>query len=286
MRTDSEISSKRLFKFRDKFSVILPVYKKNNYLEFKKSLASITNQIVTPSEIIIIYDGPVSFKIKVYVEKMTKQFPEIIKVLTNANNVGLGKTLSKAVRVSKYNIIARMDADDSSNKYRFFHQLKFIKKNNFDVVGANLEEIYNKKKKIRSNPVSDYYIKKYLYFRNPFNHQSVMFRKQAVIKAGNYENVPYYEDYYLWVKMSLSKSKFGNINKSLVTTTVSNDFFLRRTNFKYFKNYFNFLLKCKKIKFYNNIEILLLSIIRTPVFLLPKAIIKILYFRFLRKSFI
>lgn len=284
MRIDSETYLKKLSKFQEKFSVILPVYKKNSYIEFKKSILSIIYQNVMPSEILIIYDGPVSFKIKNFVEKLKKKLPIIVTIIVNPINVGLGKSLAKAVRLAKFNIVARMDADDESNKLRFYYQLKIMKKDKPDVLGSNLLELYKKDTKIRHNPSSNFKIRKYLFFRNPFNHPTVMFNKHSVIKAGNYQNVSYYEDYYLWIRMSFFKFKFMNLNKILCTSTVNNNFISRRSGFKYYKNYLVFLYKCKKINFYNFASILFLAILRSVVFFLPKSFLNFLYSNFLRSN--
>jgi hypothetical protein len=284
MRIDSETYLKKLSKFQEKFSVILPVYKKNSYIEFKKSILSIIYQKVMPSEILIIYDGPVSFKIKNFVEKLKKKLPIIVTIIVNPINVGLGKSLAKAVRLAKFNIVARMDADDESNKLRFYFQLKIMKKDKPDVLGSNFLELYKKNKKIRLNPSSNFKIRKYLFFRNPFNHPTVMFKKHSVIKAGNYQNVSYYEDYYLWIRMSFFKFKFMNLNKILCTSTVNNNFISRRSGFKYYKSYLIFLYKCKKINFYNFASILFLGFFRSAVFFLPKFFLNFLYFNFLRSN--
>jgi hypothetical protein len=284
MRIDSETYLKKLSKFHEKFSVILPVYKRNSYTEFKKSILSIVYQNVLPSEIIIIYDGPVSPRIKNFVEQLKKKLPIFISILINSTNVGLGKSLAKAVRLAKFNIVARMDADDVCNKLRFYYQFKIMKKDKPDVLGSNLLEYYKKDIKIKFNPLSNLRIRKYLFFRNPFNHPTVMFKKNSVIKAGNYQNVSYYEDYYLWIRMSFFNFKFMNLKKILCTSTINNNFISRRSGFKYYKNYLFFLYKCKKINFYNFASILFLAFIRTVVFLLPKSFLNFLYSNFLRSN--
>ena len=284
MRIDSETYLKKLSKFQEKFSVILPVYKKNSYTEFKKSILSIVYQNVLPSELIIIYDGPVSLRVKNFVEQLKKKLPIFISILVNSINVGLGKSLAKAVRLAKFNIVARMDADDECNKLRFYYQFKIMKKDKPDVLGSNLLEYHKKDIKIKFNPFSNFKIRKYLFFRNPFNHPTVMFKKNSVIKAGNYQNVSYYEDYYLWIRMSFFNFKFMNLNKILCTSTINNNFISRRSGFKYYKNYLFFLYKCKKINFYNFASILFLAFLRTAVFLLSKSSLNFLYFNFLRSN--
>ena len=46
-----------------------------------------------------------------------------------------------------------------------------------------------------------YYFPKSIIKRNPINHVTVMFKKDSILEVGNYENLPYFEDYYLWCKL-------------------------------------------------------------------------------------
>ena len=56
-----------------KFSVILPIYWKNEFNEFKKTFLSIINQTLKPNEIVIIFDGKVnSQKLKLPSGKILK----------------------------------------------------------------------------------------------------------------------------------------------------------------------------------------------------------------------
>ena len=52
----------------------------------------------------------------------------------------------------------------------------------------------------RRVPLSSDAIHRYLKRRSPFNHMAVMFCKSAVLAAGNYQSIPYFEDYDLWVR--------------------------------------------------------------------------------------
>ena len=76
-----------------KFSVILPIYWKNEFNEFKKTFLSIINQTLKPNEIVIIFDGKVNSNIEGFIKKQKKKYN--IKLLKNQKNLGLGKTLKK-----------------------------------------------------------------------------------------------------------------------------------------------------------------------------------------------
>jgi hypothetical protein len=71
-------------------------------------------------------------------------------------------------------------------------------------------------------------ILKILKYKNPFNHPTVMFRKNDVLSVGSYEHFPFNEDYFLWIKMTEKNFKFRNINIPLVRMRVNDETYLRR----------------------------------------------------------
>ena len=64
-----------------------------------------------------------------------------------------------------------------------------------------------------------------------------MFKKSAVLKAGNYKSCLLMEDTLLWANMFLSGAKAKNIDDYLVYVRIGTDLFERRGGFDYFKKY-------------------------------------------------
>lgn len=60
-----------------------------------------------------------------------------------------------------------------------------------------------------------------------------MYHKADVIAAGNYQDMLYIEDYYLWIRMLLSGLNGYNIQESLVYVRTDNNTFKRRSGKKY-----------------------------------------------------
>jgi hypothetical protein len=60
-----------------------------------------------------------------------------------------------------------------------------------------------------------------------------MFKKSSVLEAGGYKHMPWFEDYYLWIRMILNSSKFFNIQEPLVNMRVGLDQIRRRSGFGY-----------------------------------------------------
>ena len=266
-----------------KFSVILPVYKKVSIKEFESCFNSIIKQSLLPDELLIVIDGPIKDNIKNFIFKKHKKY-KFIKLLKFSNNNGLGYVLNKAVKECKYNYIARCDADDISIKNRFQLQINFFKKNKkIDVLGTNVYEVKNNKiysKKVMNNFHEK--IAKKIYLRNPINHSTVFFKKKTIMDAGNYEDVRFYEDYFLWFKVFKNKGKFHNLDKFLVKMKVDDNFFKRRSGIKYLEFYLIFLKKLKEKNFINSFYLIFLFSIRLFLILMPLYLLKKIYKNLLR----
>lgn len=270
-------------KIYPRFSVILPIYKKVKFKIFIKSFESILNQSLHPSELLIVYDGPIQGNIKTLINNKKKNH-KFIKILNFPSNNGLGKVLRLAIKKASYNYIIRCDADDISIKSRFKDQVTFMKKNRqIDVLGSNIVEVYNNKNfSIKKLPEKNNYLRKYSLFRNPINHSSVIFKKNKIINSGNYIDMPFFEDYYLWLRVLKCGGKFHNIQKNLVLMGVDDDYYERRLGLKYFLNYIKFLNKIKKDKIISYFTYILNFILRFQIIYLPKKIIKKVYNLILR----
>ncbi len=268
-----------------KFSVILPIYINVNSRLFIKSFNSILNQSLKPNEIIIIFDGPVKKKITKFLNLKKKKLSSI-RFIFFKKNYGLGHVLNYAVKKCKYEYVARCDADDISRKDRFEKQINYMKRHpEIDVLGSNIYEIYNNKifsKKIMKMNHKD--IKKQLVFRNPLNHSSIIFKKKKLIKSGNYKQMFYFEDYYLWFRMIKKGFKFNNLPNFLISMNVDENFYARRKGLEYYKFYLKFLKTLYLENHINIFRLLYCALIRSPIIIINRNILKIIYQKFLRNA--
>lgn len=133
-----------------------------------------------------------------------------------------------------------MDSDDIAVRNRFELQLAYLMSHpNTDILGGQIEEFIGEITNVagrRIVPLTDANCKAYLKKRCPFNHMSVMYKKTAVLKAGNYRDWFYNEDYYLWVRMALDKCIFANLPEVLVQVRVGKEMYARRGGEKYFRS--------------------------------------------------
>ena len=111
---------------------------------------------------------------------------------------------------------------------------------NLDICGSHIKEFDGTVDNILSErkvPVTDKEIKEYQKRRDSFNHMTVMYKKEAVLKAGNYKTCMLMEDTLLWVNMILSGAKCANVDDYLVYARTGADMFERRGGFAYYKKY-------------------------------------------------
>lgn len=271
------------------FSVLISVYYKENPIFFKQSIDSLLNQTILPNEIVLVKDGPLTEDLEDVIGFFCKTYKNLFKIISLEENKGLGYALSVGILQCSNDIVARMDTDDLCLATRFQKQINFLLNNNhIDVVGSNIEEfnsVPGDLKRIRKMPEDFYSIKKYSRFRNPINHPSVMYKKSKVIEAGNYnDNILFFEDYSLFVRMLKNGSKFHNIQESLLNFRVGTgiDMIKRRSGFNYLKEEWKFSLLSLRIGHINFLEWLFYIFTKLPFRLLPPRVVLFVYNKFLR----
>ena len=271
------------------FSVLMSIYNKENPKYFKEALDSILiNQSVIPNEIVLVKDGPLTRELDNIIYEYSLKFVDVFNIIELSKNMGLGKALYVGIKECKYDLVARMDTDDISRYDRFEKQLKeFELDRELDIIGSHIIEFETDINKVFSKrimPTSNESIYKYARRRNPFNHVTVMFKKDSVISSGNYEDMNGigFEDYLLWVKMLLKKCNCKNIDKSLVFVRIGEGMFERRGGAKYLLNALKFRNRIYKMGFASLSDTLVCYITNIIVSLSPNWLRRFIYLKYLR----
>jgi amylovoran biosynthesis glycosyltransferase AmsE len=224
-------------------SVLMSIHYKCSKKHFIECLDSIKNQTLLPSQLVIIQDGEMPYDIK----NILSLYDNLdIKLLVNEKNMGLPYSLNLGLSHCQYDLVFRMDADDVCELNRIEIQCKeMISNEKLILLGSNVNlinlesEIINKSRKI---PLNNKDIRKLLYFKNPFNHPSVVFRKSKLLEVGGYTNLFLYEDWYLWIKLSKDKDNiFKNLDDNLLKYRIRS--FNERKGLKIIKAEFLFYKK-------------------------------------------
>ncbi len=256
-----------------KFSVCMSVYKNDKPEYVDIAIQSIfIKQTIKPNEIVLVVDGPVSEELECLIDNYAIKYSEIFSIIKLAKNQGLGNALRIAVEKAKYAWIARMDSDDIAVSNRFEKQIAFLQENlDVDIVGGQITEFIDCETNIvgvRNVPLLKNDINAYIKARCPFNHMTVLFRKDKVLTVGNYIDWHYNEDYYLWIRMFLDGCTFANLPEVLVNVRVGKEMYQRRGGWKYFFSE----AKLQKYMFDNNI----ITVIRFVYNILGRFVIQVL----------
>lgn len=183
---------------RDIFvSVILPVYNGSQYIA--EAINSILDQTHENFEIIVLDDGSTDETLAL----LSSFKDNRISVHTESNNKGIVYQLNKGLTLAKGDMIARMDADDISYPNRFQKQIEFLLNHpKIQVLGSQAEK-FGEISKITNYPKKSKSIDFLLNYYCPVLHPSVMMRS-SLFQEKNfyYKNIPYAEDYQLWIDIS------------------------------------------------------------------------------------
>ncbi len=223
------------------FSIITSVYKNDRPEYVRIALDSmLVNQTIKPSEIVLVRDGQVPEELESVLEQYESLYPQVFNIIRLNQNGGLGRALKFGVEKAKYDIIARMDSDDICLPDRFELQLRYLEQNpEVDLVGGQMTEFIGSSANIvgrREVPLDNSSIYDFMKNRCALNHVTVMFRKEAVLKAGNYQDWFWNEDYYLWIRMMINHCKFANVPEVLVNVRSGTDQYARRGGRKYYES--------------------------------------------------
>lgn len=222
------------------FSVAMCVYGRDDPSWFRTAVDSILNQTAPPDEVVLVVDGPVPPALDAVIRDCEAQ--PLFHVIRFAENRGLGLALQAAVQAARHDVIARMDSDDIAVPTRFREQLDFLAQHpDADIVGGDISEFIGDPENIvayRTVPQADGDVREYLRKRCPFNHVTVMYKKSAVLAAGNYQDCFWNEDYYLWIRMAEHGCVMANTGTVLVNVRVGKDMYQRRGGKKYFQSEF------------------------------------------------
>lgn len=230
------------------FTVLTSVYINDNPNEFDLSLESLHLQVLQPSQIILVVDGPISEDLSLVIKKYKNLFLSRLEVYELAKNVGLANAMNFGLERVKYDLIARHDGDDISMPDRFETQVKHMIENpQIDILGSQVIEGINiqNAEVIRSLPCSHAEIVASMWIRNPINHPSVIYKKSVINLVDGY-TAQFGDDDYLWAKLYVAGARFENLSIPLVFLR-RNDTVFNRRGAKWFLGD----LEVRKLLFYN-----------------------------------
>ncbi|MBT6052590.1 MAG: glycosyltransferase [Candidatus Scalindua sp.] len=212
-------------------SIIMSVY--NEQAHVGEAVESILNQTFNDFEFIILNDGSLDLTQKI-LEKYKQKDPRI-KVY-NQKNIGLTKSLNKAIGFANGRYIARFDADEISVEMRLEKQVAFLDAHpEIGMVGSSCRNIKDTDGKEEDwvFPSENDKIRSGLIRNNMFNHGSVMIRKEVLDSVGLYNESFYFvQDYELWGRVAKNFKVFNLPEILLIRKVTRNSISQQRKNMK------------------------------------------------------
>ncbi|GGF00787.1 glycosyltransferase [Mycetocola zhadangensis] len=216
------------------FSLLIPVYYGDSPEFLRHAMYStVQHQTVRPSEVILVQDGPVREAMAKTIQALIDECPVPMLHVDLPVNSGLSTALDRGLEMCRFDIVARMDADDLSAPNRFEKQLARIA-DGYELVGSGMYEFEaDDDGQIRDGiqripPGTPDEIATYARFHDPFNHPTVVYSRKAVARAGGYQQLGLMEDYWLFARMIASGARVCNIREPLVRYRISSGAYTRR----------------------------------------------------------
>jgi len=259
------------------FSVLMSIYAGNNSSDLNEALLSISQQTLSPSEVVLVEDGFISASLSSIVQKYRLAL-NIVSVKLE-KNMGHGYALNFGLKKCSNDIVARMDGDDICLPRRFQLQVEHLMSHpNVSVSSGRIDEFVNTTNNIvgsRSLPCGHKEIVRFAKYRSPVSHPAVIFRKADVLSVGGYPEV-HPEDYPLWCLMLSKGFLFSNINETILLMRVGDSFQSRR-GWRFYLSEINMVKYQYKIGFISLLELIISLTLRLFLRSSPKAIRSLIY---------
>lgn len=269
------------------FSVLMSVYYKEKPLQLHNCIESLLGQTHPADQIVLVLDGPLSAELWDVINGFANAHPHLFTVVPLLENVGIGQAANVGLEYCSHGLVAKMDSDDICHPERFALQLaEFEKDPALDLLGSYIAEFKDTTENIvsvRRVPLTQKEILKYARRRDPFNNQTVMYKKKAVQESGGYSPLRRCEDYDLFVRMLAHGCKCKNLDQVLVYYRLSEDVYKRRGSWQNLRDFVAVRWIIHRRGFSGPWDFLLPCAGQLIFSLLPRPLRDVFYRRLLRK---
>ena len=198
-----------------KISIICAAYNACSCYSFEKSISSILTQTFKEFEFIICDDGSTDGTWDSLVR--FSESDNRIRLIRNEKNLGLAASLNKCLEISEGEYIARHDCDDYAAPDRLEKQISYLEEHPEISILGTFAYLFDEGGIWGKITFPTEVTKKDFLFSSPHQHGSVLFRRDALMRAGGYrvaKETRRCEDYDLFMRMHLF-AKSANLNEYL-----------------------------------------------------------------------
>jgi len=196
-----------------RITVLMPAYNVEKYIG--DAITSVLKQTFEDFELLIVNDGSTDDTVKVI-----ESFKDTRIRLISQENKGVAAALNTGLIYASAPYIARFDADDICYPNRLKIQYEFITAHpEYSIIGSSVHCIdVNNNFVFTQHPAGHLHeeLQDLAYYRCPFIHSSVLYKKDLIVSKGGYNEHAYtYEDHFLWVNI-LHDIKACNLTQPLL----------------------------------------------------------------------
>lgn len=200
-------------------SVLLSVF--NGEQTLTQALNSIAAQTYRPLEIIAVDDASTDNSWAVLSAWSKKNSQVSVTILRNDQNLGLTRSLMRALGTAHGQLIARLDADDWWAPDKLTKQVAYLTAHpECGLVGSWYINVRSGHRQRVRLPVNHREIQNSIFWRNPFGHSCVLLRRSVLDQVGGYDTaLRYGQDRDLWFRL-LPVTNMHNLPEPLCYRTV------------------------------------------------------------------
>lgn len=201
-------------------SVVMPVYNERDTVE--RAVRSIQRQRGVSVELICVDDGSTDGSLEV-LRHLARSFPGM-RVISQSHQ-GIVAALNTGLEAARHPLVARMDADDVAHPDRLRLQAHFlIRHPEVGVVGtqvrsfpaAAVSDAFYDYEAWSNGLVTPEDIAREIFVESPIVHPSAMYRRDDVLRLGGYRDVPWPEDYDLWLRCHQAGYRLAKLPRVLL----------------------------------------------------------------------
>jgi glycosyltransferase involved in cell wall biosynthesis len=264
----------------EQLSLLLPVWAGDRPEFLTEAFrSSVDGQTRRPDQVVIVRDGPVGASLDARIAELAATSPVPVDVVALERNVGLGPALDAGLAACRHDVVARMDADDISLPHRFAVQMPIIE-SGVDIVGSGLLEFGAHPDDVvgtRTPPTDPRDIRVRARFADPFNHPTVVYRRDLVRSVGGYTDFALMEDYLLWAKMIVAGARVANVAEPLVKYRVGAGAYARRGGLRQLRAEVSIQCRFRALGFTTRAQFVRNVVVRGGYRLVPERLRRIAY---------
>jgi glycosyltransferase involved in cell wall biosynthesis len=204
-----------------KVSIVLPVYGASPFVA--ETIAALLINMESNDEVIIVFDRAEPHTVQRVIDALPRDFGFR---LISSLDPGLVSALNVGIHASTRELIARIDADDLMLEGRLIEQVRVFEQNS-SLVALGTQAIHVDEKGTvlgRTRlPLYSWQIKAELSLWNPLSHPTMMYKRQALLEVGGYnEGALAAEDFELARRLR-SRGKIRNLSRTGIHYRIHRD---------------------------------------------------------------